>query len=1303
MSLELQVNVGNAKSDIDDVSVAITRLAGIVNGFDTGPIDKLSTAFAAVKPVDPAIADSVAKVGTTAKEAAPDVDKLKDSLDKLSTAKASDAAADIQKIGESARSAAQAAPELGRLGEGLRGVGPAASSAGSGMGALNSAMDTVLGHTGSVGSAFEGLTTHFGAMPGLTGAASSGISAFAEAAGGVPGILIGIASAIAAINWHAIAEGAMEANQHVEQLQRSINVFSKNAQAAPQALEMLEHTATKLGYSLEGLEKSFGKYTAIAAASGKSTETINKNFEAMATATQASGAGLEKLPILLNTVDRWMSTGTMTAGMLGRSLAQVNLTLDVLGPGFKGLARDTQLPITAMQKMIDAMGQMKPAVLTLAENAQVLANSWHQLSVAFGEGMKVAAVASFQDLNHVVEAFLPQLKAVAQVAGQVYGFFMNLANMIESVLVVAFGTLIQIVQGAWNVLNDLSFGALNGLVGAVGSAITAIADFVGWIGPKLQEALSQAITFTRGVALFLTNELTAAFKSAGAAALDFMKTLGSMALNALVSVWQALPDWLTGTLAGAWNEMKSIAVDVIAGIKSAWASLTDRLKAGWQEWIDYYKNNQPQATTPNPPPDKTDFKPNNTPTRWPDLGQPQAGRPTTNPLGYDPKTGLFSGAGNGGGGYYRPPVSGIASNTMDWGFGMGVNHASNRGRDLSGGRTLEPAANPMTGLTNGVIRGGQVGPQDQFNNPEPASVPQALNTPVSVPALNIPQPTVEDLTKAIEKANADETTRLANEQESWSKLTQGDQAAGLDNAPGVFSPALAALEATAAMNALANNPQLQDQLAGLNNTNNNLQPGETIAPTGGLTTDAANDLGRALSELGTSLDDVRSATADAARETTGEMRTLGGELQGLDGAVQQLDTQGMADLATAMQAVGETFQNIGDGLGSAMDAVAGSLDNLNDTCQTLDSSVQLQTLSNWENTFAEEQNTISQDANTNATQADTAANYADAAAQSGGDNNSGDSSGNGGGGGGQTPDNSYFDVGGVVGSWGGRAGPGLPASAWDGARHFADGGLTDGGIPIVAHPNEAVVPLKGGAIPVAIGTGIAQGLAMVRETIINVGTLAHNDALAMMGVLNLINVQELALLGAFNNAWSAVQSQRSSGGSGGVSRASSGGGNSGTLDPAYLAPALIRGMWGTSNQGGYLPASATNVMTLPGGHKTDFLGRPIVMGGAADGLENTNSLPGMSESGVPLTVHPNEAVVNLNGGGAIPVELRGGAQRSGANNTFNIRMTVNAKDAASFGRGPTQDQIRQQLQAELSRAAARIGTLSLIDDPTVRN
>lgn len=69
-----------------------------------------------------------------------------------------------------------------------------------------------------------------------------------------------------------------------------------------------------------------------------------------------------------------------------------------------------------------------------------------------------------------------------------------------------------------------------------------------------------------------------------------------------------------------------------------------------------------------------------------------------------------------------------------------------------------------------------------------------------------------------------------------------------------------------------------------------------------------------------------------------------------------------------------------------------------------------------------------------------------------------------------------FRYGGIVGSnkyaAGGRQS--VPASAFVDAPHFADGGLTGAGstgIPSILHPNEAVIPLAGGAVPVQLNGG----------------------------------------------------------------------------------------------------------------------------------------------------------------------------------------------------------------------------------------
>lgn len=135
----------------------------------------------------------------------------------------------------------------------------------------------------------------------------------------------------------------------------------------------------------------------------------------------------------------------------------------------------------------------------------------------------------------------------------------------------------------------------------------------------------------------------------------------------------------------------------------------------------------------------------------------------------------------------------------------------------------------------------------------------------------------------------------------------------------------------------------------------------------------------------------------------------------------------------------------------------------------------------------------------------------------------------------------------------------------------------------------------------------------------------------------------------------------------------------------------------------------------------DALGRQITMAGADLGMENTNAIPGMSSKGAPITVHPNEAIVPLPNGRSIPVTFPmvpqredgfgtgsfGGGQGNGGSSrgtTINNHNTWNivARDAQSFGRGQTQDQIVQRQEAQQRRSVQRLGFCQLLDDPTVR-
>jgi hypothetical protein len=118
------------------------------------------------------------------------------------------------------------------------------------------------------------------------------------------------------------------------------------------------------------------------------------------------------------------------------------------------------------------------------------------------------------------------------------------------------------------------------------------------------------------------------------------------------------------------------------------------------------------------------------------------------------------------------------------------------------------------------------------------------------------------------------------------------------------------------------------------------------------------------------------------------------------------------------------------------------------------------------------------------------------------------------------------------------------------------------------------------------------------------------------------------------------------------------------------------------------------------------------MGGSMAAGGFTDDIPGMNAGAASVTVHPNEAIVPLSAGRAIPVELPHGwgGQRPGmtdggwnrGNSTTVVNFNITARDAQSFGRGDTQDQIRARLSAEIAKANQRIGGFTIDDDPTIR-
>lgn len=365
-----------------------------------------------------------------------------------------------------------------------------------------------------------------------------------------------------------------------------------------------------------------------------------------------------------------------------------------------------------------------------------------------------------------------------------------------------------------------------------------------------------------------------------------------------------------------------------------------------------------------------------------------------------------------------------------------------------------------------------------------------------------------------------------------------------------------------------------------------------------------------------------------------------------------------------------------------------------------------------------------------------------------------------------------------------------PISAFINAPHFADGGISDGGIPAILHENEAVVPLTGGgAIPIqnvgstAQSVGGSGPLAVIGMDELNIVMKTVVDKLdediasvrafsevyeeqnrilinEVIAVGNQVVDAANAIVQATTDAIRASSSGGSSVGSGSSSSGSSGGGSSGSSgnNSGIFVGSAGRGVGTAFSSGGggsggsgfnypdnwILPMwKGRGIGTAMGGGSSGGGGGSANSGANDSSILKQFTSRGMFEDGSPnafqdlrggftATLHPDEAVIPLPDGRAVPVDIsgwqnarqnvsfepptrrqnvtpdadggrdprRGGPSQSPGGRAPVVNMTINTPDANSFRK--SRDQILTELRSRLNHASDTVGSTPVVDDPTVR-
>lgn len=1416
MSLDLQITTDSAQQALDDLTASLGKLDDGLSNIKSGGLDDLNSKLSNIKGIpDDAVAsieklnDAIGKLSSAA-----DMSGLVDSLNKLASVDVGSIAGNVERLAESLSKITVPeglqglADQLSRIkeatqgvGEGLASFGQSASNAGQGLGGLGQAASGVTENLSGVRSGAEGAAEgvmsmatrvasaaeSFGGFGTAATIAKEGLTVFGEAAGGLPGILSAATIGLGLL-FDKLKDGSNEVGQATENLQRQINAFSSNAEEAPAALEKLGKVANATGYTIEGLEKSFGKYMLTASQFGLTSEKAADNFAKVANAAKAVGADEGKIGTFLNSVDRAMANGTLTARLFGNSLQQIGLSLNKLDPDIAGLAYNTRISTSELQKVIDKMGAFKSVSLTVSEYLNKLSNSFRDMQASFSVGQLQTEGSALKALTGTIEEFQPELNKVSQVLGAVYGAFRALFEYVGAAAVGAIGAVIRIFTSLVSVLDTLTGGALSALWDAFKTGVGAITDFIAVVGSDLVEGLNKALQGLKTLASFIASEFGQTIKTGFENTKAWATSLWEDTLTKLKYDWDNnIPEWLKDAMKTFADTMKTGFENTKRIASEAWSTMVTNMKKDWDDFVGHVSQNQPDVDPGKKMRDATNNQtlPNNkavagkaSPGGSAAFGQPGYDPTKAGPMSPDPNaTGygqVIKVPGGGLGGYER---------LINW-------NEKSLGRipAVAGGGQMD-SDEQVKALKDGVAAGLLKGLQDA--DAAGGLIPAGPQGGKEIPAS--PYPTAFDPESG--KYNPVERT-AGNKQAEGTSNIAGNMPDGLGIVDGIkdamtkigdmFTNSPGSSEMTGAMQTLG------DVFSKVGDSFSSV--GSTLGTAFSSAKDALSNLFSGMTQNTGALGDLSQAeraTSDAAASNANK---LGEVVQGqvkLDGTLVdnsnnlQTNTTEMKDVVGADKAVAASAQfqaesmksaadvfntsipELGKGLESlvpsltdntsavtagaeAAGTVASAEDGLQSADEKLANAYQQQMQSEQAQTQAD-QNVVQGDqdlvsADDKLAQAISQINL------SGGGNST-----------------TQFDVGGVVGRWGGRSAGNLPLSLWAGARHFDDGGLTGGGIPIIAHDNEAVVPLKGGAIPVNLsGAGSAatvQAITDLKQTVINVGSLAHDDSGLLLAAVRQVDNDCAAFLSAFNAASARAaaasaaaayaSSQQTAGYYGGYQGAPTGatggregGSFSGNADyhiddnSGMGTGSFTKGWFGTSSRGNYMPdGNGTIAPMVPqtlgtiytSGNQGGITAAMIaeyakakaeedkfyqnvqvkVQGGAdltgtggfADGTPNTSmDVPGITGAGQHVLVHPDEGIVPLPDGRSIPVifpQGRGGGGGGGGSHTTTVNQ-YNTVNVKDSKNPGTMDQQLQALSAQINRAVQTIGQSTLIDDPTKR-
>lgn len=1273
--MEYQLSTAQARAELQALEQAAQNVDRAFQQSSRSVDDsaaRMANVTRGVPPINPQVAQSAEQTAQAANrlgQSAPQVSLAQRALGALSAVNLSGVAASVTNFA-GALATVTIPAALNSLGAMFSSV---AAQAGAAAAPIGGSIGGIIGSLGSLGGA-------------VTAARASWLALIAVLTGGV---LYGFSS------------GVQDAAAMVEKFRATITATTGSQQQAAEQWEFVRKVANATATDLEQVSKSYTRFSIAAQQSGLSLQTTQDIFQKLASTFRVFQLDAKSTGLAFLAFEQMINKGKVSMEELRRQLGEhlpgamgaMAKALGVSVGQLDEMVRNGELGVDAVRKMVDQLhadfGSRLPEALKTAQaQFQILANTTLSLRAAFGTAFNQEIIPALQRFIAILQS--PGLERFASSLGSLFGALggvaLNAINVLANAIGVlgsAIGPVVGLINSGLVLALEAVGGALGMVAGALGSVQTAIAGF------------SYGVSFAFEFVKVVGGDVVSALASAASAVYGWASALFSLegVSNILAYIHNLLADLvgLMGDIGGGllaapfeyarqvFDDFAQSVVDLIGDVSDLFGEfgalgsivriVAGAIREGFGTTIEWLQ--------------------------WAFEGVKSAIKGFIDWLMKIP--GVAAALE-----YFGSVASRVRARLEEKAaaakrakmnaqeLGSTMNDAASKGDRLAAslGGVASAAMEAATAMKS-LQDFGDFGFPDDIPEPGWSKKSQKLADEF---ARDYEQKWGDKAGSRGVKPSGGGDDALPDQQmqgesyANWAKRIYGvDILSGreLSSNRNFFDTTMrdqggVAVEANT--QAIREAIQAYERNAGV--VQDNTQRMTELTP-------AIDNVGTGITELGGGLTGIGESIIGVG----GSIDNVGNGIDGLNIGVGDLRTALGDSVGTATELIGATV-NATDATGNLNEGLLDTNDKLDDNVDALGNAADASQAAADASYYAGEASYAAADAATDLSSSmiDAAGNIADAVG------NMGDGGGSGQEGGGSGQDEGYvetpeFSGGGI--SHKKRPTRRVPISAFTNAPRFEDGG-----IPSILHPNEAVIPLSGGAVPVQISGGgssalstallttISESLRSIHQTMMdgqlldnNIGTLAHNDAVKTHNYLQLIQdvlaeqVQQFAtMISSFDEmaaklaeftakVESAMQATRSGGGSAGSlfgSRSFSGGGDfSGDIAAEYAR-------YGLKMPRGYRPRS------LPDGQMGGGMGESISprdtpvkweytdhgwdwvrnesdewrgnltanklnRAGFAHGSPNAER---DMRGGFMAMLHPDEAVVPLPDGRSIPVDLQ---------------------------------------------------------------